>query len=164
MRRADFFLALADQDNIDGQFPAGRADGVQGGEEGRFRAFLVDRAAAHDRLAETGPVDNRGFQWRGGPFGGVELLDVIHEIDAKRPFRACVQGGEDARVAIGRHDFDMLESGVFGEFCHILRAFGHIAVFGCDRGQCDPVLNPLDRGIASGFRGLADRGHVSVGG
>ena len=36
MRRADFFFALRNKNKIDGQFPAGAADGVQSGEEGRL--------------------------------------------------------------------------------------------------------------------------------
>jgi hypothetical protein len=134
MRRSNLFLALTNQHDIDGQLPAGGANGVQRRKEGRFRAFLVDGAAAHDRPAETGSVDNGRLERRRGPFRGIELLDVIHEIDAERTLGAGVQSSEDAGMTIGWHDLDMLEPGVCGQTRHKLCALGHIAVFGCDRG------------------------------
>ena len=62
MRRADFFFAFADEDDVDRQLGLGGADRVERGEEGGFRPLLVHRAAAHNRLPETGAIDHPAFE------------------------------------------------------------------------------------------------------
>ena len=64
-----------------------------------------------------------------------------------------------ARMAVGRHDLDMGETCVFRKLGHIGRAFGHVAIFRRDRGQGDPVAQPLDRRLLARLGRLADRRH-----
>src|SRR5258707_13877661 len=83
MRGADFFLAFGYKDEIDGELAACAVNGVQCGEESGFGAFLVYGATDDDYLAEAGFVYQRGVpRWR-GPFGGLDLLDVVHDGEAK---------------------------------------------------------------------------------
>ena len=65
-----------------------------------------------DHLAEAGLVDERRLERRRGPLGGIELLDVVHEIEADGARRAGVERGEDAGLAVGGNLFDLLEAGV----------------------------------------------------
>src|SRR5205809_7921332 len=39
-------------------------------------------AAAHDDLAQPGLVDDGGLPGRRRPLGGIDLLDVVHEVEA----------------------------------------------------------------------------------
>src|SRR5260221_12533835 len=80
MRGADFFLAFGYKDEIDGELAACAVNGVQCGEESGFGAFLVYGATADDYLAEAGLVDQRGVPRGRGPFGGIELLYVVHGV------------------------------------------------------------------------------------
>src|SRR3546814_792863 len=131
------------------------------GEESRLGPLLVHRAAAHDRLPETGALDHLALERRRRPFGGIELLDVVHEIDAERARSADIDRPEDAGMAVGRNDLDIGEARILGKLGHIGRALGHAAVFGGDRGEGDPVADALDRRGLAGFGGLADIRHRS---
>jgi len=51
---------------------------VQRGEERRLRTFLIDGAAADDRLADARLVDDPRFEGRRGSLGGIELFDVVY--------------------------------------------------------------------------------------
>ena len=157
VRRADFFLALGDQHEVDREFRLGLAHGMKRGQHGGLGSFLIDGAATDDRAAESGLVDDAPFERRRRPFGGIELLDVVHEVQGERALRAVVHRGEDARMTVGRHDRGRIEPCLARQGRHVFGAFLHAAVLGRDGGQRDPVLNPLDGGITTGFRGLADR-------
>ena len=101
MGRADLLLALGEQDEVDRQALVRRLEGVQRGEEGALGPLLVDRAAAADRAAER-VVEDPPLERRRGPLGRIELLDVVHEIDADGALRARVQHAEHGRDAAGR--------------------------------------------------------------
>src|SRR5450755_4107229 len=47
VRRGDFFLALAHQNQIDRRFFSAALESEEGAQEGILRAFLVDGAAPH---------------------------------------------------------------------------------------------------------------------
>src|ERR1700720_3965553 len=112
MRGADFFFAFGNEDEIDGQFAAGAANGVKGGEESGFRTFLIYGAAADDNFAEAGLVDERSVPWWRGPLGRVDLLDVVHEIESERFGGSGVERGENAGLAVGGDLGDLREAGV----------------------------------------------------
>ena len=101
MRRADLLFAFGHENKIHGQLSASAADGVQRGEERRFRPFLVDGAAPDEDFADAGLVDERGVQRRRRPFRGIDLFDVVHEIEAHRARRAGIERGENAGLAVG---------------------------------------------------------------
>jgi len=129
---------------------------VQRGEKSHFGALLVGRAASADGPSER-VIEYLPFKrWR-GPIGGIELLDVIHEIDAERPPRAGVQRAEHRRDAAGRHRPDAAEPRLRRQPRHQRRALRHIALLGRDRGQCDPFAQPTQRLLVSGIDGAADR-------
>src|SRR5260221_583141 len=96
MRGADFFFAFGYKDKIDRELAACAANGVKRGEEGGFGAFLVHSAAADDHFTEARLVHQRRVPGRRGPLGGINLLYVIHEIEADGFGSAGVEGGEDA--------------------------------------------------------------------
>ena len=52
----------------------------------------------------------RGVKGRRRPFGGIGLLDVVHEIKAHRAGRAGIQSGEDAGLAVGGDLGDLAEA------------------------------------------------------
>jgi len=64
MRRADFFFAFSDEDDVNGELLPCCFDRDQSGEQRRFGTFLVDGAAADDNLAHAGFVDQARFEWR----------------------------------------------------------------------------------------------------
>ena len=77
------------------------ADRVQRGEQRRLRPLLVDRAAADHHLADAGLVDDARLERRRAPLGRIELLDVVHEVEADGLRRAGIERGEHARLAVG---------------------------------------------------------------
>ncbi len=101
--RGDFLLAFGDEHQIDRQLDAGRLERAQRGQESRLRALLVDRAAADQRLAFAGAVDDPPFERRRRPFRRVIMLDVVHEVDRQRVLGAGVERRENARHAVGRN-------------------------------------------------------------
>src|SRR5712692_8181646 len=162
MRGADFFLAFGDENKIDGELVTGAADGVKGGKEGGFGAFLVHGAAADDHFAEAGLINQRGVPGRRGPFGGIDLLYVIHEIEADGFGSAGVEGGEDAGLAVGGNLGDLREAGFAKHLHGELAAFVHTAIFGGDGGLANPGLQALEGFVVT----LVDFGEdgVEVGG
>ena len=92
---------------------------------------------------------------------GIELLDVVHEVESERALRAIVHRGEHAWMAVGGYDLGLIEARLARESRHVLGALPHVAVLCGDGGQGDPVLYPLDRGLATGFRGFTD-GRVEI--
>ena len=151
VRRADFFFALGDEHQVDGEFAARAPDGMQRGEERALRPFLVDRAAAHQHLAEIRLVDQRGVEGRRRPLGGIHLLDVVHEVEAEGAGGTCVESGEDAGLAVGGHLRDALEARVAEEAHHQVAALGHAAILGGDGGLADPVLNAAEGFVVALF-------------
>ena len=77
--------------------------------------FLIHRAPSDDHLADARLVDDARLERRRGPLGRVELLDVVHEVQADRLRRAGVERREHARLAVGLDHGGLLESGVPGE-------------------------------------------------
>ena len=84
VRRADLLLALAHQHEVDRQLLARRLERVQRGETRDLRSLLVGRAAADDHLADARLVDEPRLERRRAPLRGIELLDVVHEVEAER--------------------------------------------------------------------------------
>ena len=161
VRRADLLLALGEQDEVDRQPPAGGAEGVERGEEGAFGALLVDRAAAADRAALR-QVDDPPLERRRRPFRRVELLDVVHEIDADRAPGAGVDPAEHDRAAAGRDLADAGEPRLGGEPRHVIGAFLDVELLGGDGRQRDPLLDAPHAVLVAGIDGGTDR--VAVAG
>src|SRR5437588_2692970 len=116
---------------------------MEGAEKGRFRTLLVYSAAPDASPAQPFLVHDPPFErWR-RPLRRVKLFHVVHKIDADGGCRACIQSAEDPRLAGCWHNFDVRESCIARELCHIVRALRIVAVLGRDRGQSDPVLQPL---------------------
>src|SRR5262249_10260479 len=122
MRRTDLFFTFADEDEVHRQFATRFAHRIERGEEGCFRTLLVGRAAADADFAKAGLVDQAAFERWGRPFLRIELLHVVHEVDAERFRRADVVGRIYAGGAAGRHDFGVLEARIERELLHIFRA------------------------------------------
>src|SRR6266851_627582 len=137
-------------------------NGVKRGEACGFGAFLVHSAAADDHFTEAGLVDQRGVPGRRGPFGGINLLYVIHEIEADGFGSAGVEGGEDAGLAVGGNLGDLREAGFAKHLHGELAAFVHTAIFGGDGGLANPGLQALEGFVVT----LVDFGEdgVEVGG
>src|SRR5438045_1875437 len=95
--RPDLLFALAHEDDIHRRLLAGALERVQRGEECHLRALLVRCAAPDDDLAESWLVDEPRLERRRRPFARIELLDVVHEVDASRGWRAGLEGRERAR-------------------------------------------------------------------
>ena len=157
VRRANLLFAFGHEDEIQRGFAAGPADRVQRGEEGRFGAFLVHGAAPDDHLAEGGPVHERRRPGRRGPFRGIGLLDVVHEVEAERARRARVEGREDARLPVGRDLRDLPEARVLEHPHGEIAPLGHAAVFGGDGRLPDPFLQSLHGFVMTVFDLCEDR-------
>ena len=113
---------------------------MEGGQEGRLGALLVDGTPASDRRAISGLVDDRRLKGRMRPLGWVHLLHVIHEIDANTALGTGVEGGENARAAVGGHFLHHLEPGVPQKAHGEVAAFIHPPLFSSDAGVTDPRL------------------------
>jgi hypothetical protein len=64
VRRADFFLALGNQHDVDREFHLCRTHRMKRGEHSRLGSFLIDGAAADDGVTESGFVDDPPFERR----------------------------------------------------------------------------------------------------
>src|SRR5579884_1356825 len=82
VRGSDFFFTFGNEHEIHRQFFAGAANRMQGGEKRRLGTFLIDGAAADDDFSEAGSVDEASLERRRSPFARIELLDVVHEVQA----------------------------------------------------------------------------------
>ena len=133
------------------------------GQEGSLRAFLVDRSAPDHALAQARLIDDGRVERRRRPFRGIDLLDVIHEVDPERARRAGVERGEDAGLAIGRNFRRSLEAGLAQHAHGEVAAFVHAAVLGGNRGLANPRLQALHRFVMALFDFLLDGGKVRVG-
>ena len=145
VRRADLLLALGDEDEVDRELHARAAVGMDGGEERRLGALLVHGAAAHEDLPEPGLVDDRRVEGRRGPFRGIDLLDVVHEVDADGSRRPGVERPEHAGLSVRRDAHRALEAGVREHADEEVAALVHPPVFGGDRRLAHPGLEPRDR-------------------
>ncbi len=143
MRRADFLFAFAYQHQIYRQLFPRRFESVERAEEGGFRAFLVHRAAAYADSSEAFFLHDLAFEGRRRPLRGIELFYVVHEIDAHGGGRSGVQDTEDPGLARRGDNLHVGESRVTCEFRHVFGTLGIVAVFGGDRGERDPILQPL---------------------
>src|SRR5256885_4719421 len=143
MRGPDFFLTFGDEDEIYGKFFVGGAKGMQRGEKGRFGAFLVYRAAAHQNLAQAWFIDEGGIEWRRGPLGGVGLFYVVHKIKAEGAGSAGIEGSENAGLAIGGNLGDAVEAGIAQQAHGEIATFVHATIFRGDGGLADPFLQAV---------------------
>ncbi len=64
MRRADFFLALGDQHDVDRQFHLGGFGRHEARRARWLQGLLIHGAATDDGAAETGLVDDAAFERR----------------------------------------------------------------------------------------------------
>jgi hypothetical protein len=128
---------------------------MERGEQGRLRALGVRGAAPDHHRPHAGSLDQPSLERRDRPLLWVELLDVVHEVDAKRRVRARIERGEHAGFARRRNDLDALESGLARQSGHVLRALGVIQVLRGDRRQRDPLTQHPHRCIVPG-RNLRD--------
>src|SRR5437764_1358613 len=76
----------------------------------------------------AGLVDQARLERRRGPLRRVELLDVVHEVEADGLLRPGIERGEDARLAVGAEDGRLLEAGLARQLGHVLGAGGVVAV------------------------------------
>src|SRR5215510_13675919 len=130
MRRTDLFLAFRHKNQIDRQLLARVADGMERSQEGGFRAFLIDGAAANEHLAKTRLIHQSRFKWWRRPLGGINLFYVIHIVNAQFSRRASVQYGKYTRLAIGRYFSHLGEPGLAQHLHSHFTAFSHTAVLG----------------------------------
>jgi hypothetical protein len=162
VRRTYFLFTFADEHEVYRQLYFRLFESTQRAEKGRLRSFLVHRAATHADLAEPGLVDDLAFERRRRPLRGIELLHVVHKVNANRRGRACIDDSEDAGLAGGRDDFDIGESSLASQLGHVLRTLWIVAVLGRDRRQRDPLLQVFDVLIVH-FRNLGQyRLHVRI--
>src|SRR6266849_741103 len=138
MRGTDFLFAFGYEDQVDREFAAG--------------------ATTDDYFSETRFVDQGSVPRRRGPFGGIYLLYVIHEIEAERFGGAGIEGGEDAGLAFGGDLGDLAEAG-FAQHLHgYFAAFVHPAIFCGDGRLVNPGLQALERFVVA----LLDFGEYGV--
>src|SRR5438094_831699 len=103
--------ALSAKPSIAGSLPSGETS-VASGEERRLGALLVHRAPAYQHGSHIRLLDERGGPRRRRPFRGIDLFDVIHEVDAQGARRTGIERREDSRLAVGRQLRDLVEPGV----------------------------------------------------
>jgi hypothetical protein len=72
------------------------------------------------------------------------LFDVVHEINANRLRRTCVQCRKDAGLTVRVDDDGFVESGVARQLRHVFCASRIVAIFGRNRRQGDPIAQSLN--------------------
>ena len=82
MRRTDLFFSFSHEHKVYGELPAHAANGVECGEECRFRTLLVHGATPQERLSKPRLFDQRGFPWWRGPLCRICLFHLVHEVEA----------------------------------------------------------------------------------
>ena len=158
--RADLLLALADQHQVDRRLTSGSAQRVQRRQERRLGPFLVHRAPADHHLAEARLVHQPRLPRRGGPLLRIDLLHVVHEVQAHALRRSRVERGENAGEPIGGHPLGALEARVAQHAQEELHALLPADALGGDGGLADPLLQALD-GFAVALLDLAlDRSQI----
>ena len=118
---------------------------MQRREERGLRPFLVDGPAADDDLAEPGLLHESRVPRRRGPLRGIDLLDVVHEIEADSFRGAGVERGEDTGRSVGRDLLGAVEPRVPEQADHEIAALRDAAVLRGDRRLVNPFLQALDR-------------------
>ena len=164
MRRADLLFAFGDHHEIDRQLCAGAAQCVQCGEECGLRPLLIDRTAADHDFADTRLVDEARLQRRRRPLRGVEVLYVVHEVQADGFFRTGIERREHAGLAVGRENRDFLKPGLARELGHVFGAGRVVHIHARDRRQCDPVLQAFDVLVVVLGDFLSDRSAIGSNG
>src|SRR6266436_9869633 len=143
MRRANFFFAFGDEHKIYGQLFPCAAHSVQRGKKCRFRSFLIHRAATDEHFAETGLVDQCRIKWRRSPLRGIGLLYVVHEIEADCARSTCIENSKNSGLSVCGNFPDLPEARVAEHVHGQVAALVHAAIFSCDGGLLDPVLQTL---------------------
>src|SRR5262249_50002059 len=93
MRRADLLLAFSNEHQVHWQLPPGRADRMQRRDERSLRSLLVDCTAPDEDRPEISFLDQLGIPRRGRPLARINLLHVVHEIQAQRFGCAGIERG-----------------------------------------------------------------------
>ena len=163
VRRTDFFFTLGNKHQIDGQLPAGAANGVHRGQEGSLRTLLVDRPTPDHALAQARLIDNGRVEGRRRPFRWIDLLDVIHEVDPEGARGAGVERGENAGLAIGGDFRRSLEAGLAQHAHGQVAAFVHAAVLGGNRRLANPRLQALHRFVMALLDFLLNGRKIGIG-
>ena len=143
MDRSDLLFAFSDEHQVHRRLAAGATQRMQSGQKRRLRTFLVHRAAPDQHLAESGLVDDARFPRRRRPLARIDLLHVVHEVEAERPGRACVERREHSGKTIRRDALGALESRVLQHAQEELNAFLATDAFRRNGRLVDPFLKPL---------------------
>src|SRR5207249_6748663 len=133
-------FALAYQHQVHGELAAGGLEGEQRAQEGVLRTLLIHRATPHAHGAEAlPPHESRLERWR-APFGGLELLHVVHEIDSHGGAGSRIELAEHSGFSGGAYELDAREARLACELRHVLGPLRVIPVRGGDRGPPAPSL------------------------
>ena len=151
--RTNFLFAFGHHHQAHGHLLSRAADRMECRQERCFRSFLIHHTAAEDYFAQLRFVYDSRFGRRRRPLRRIELFHVIHEIEANRFRRACIQCCEHTRFPAGVDHRRLLKSGITREFRHVLRAFRISAILRRDRDLPYPVLQPL-HGLIMPLRNL----------
>ena len=119
-------------------------------QERRLRTFLVDRAPADDAPTQARLVHQGRVEGRRRPFRGIDLFDVIHEVDTDGSGSTGVERGEDTGLSVGGNFCNAVESGVAQHAHGEVAAFVHAAVLGGNRRLANPLLQ-TDHGFVVAF-------------
>ena len=146
MRRAEFFLALGGDHDIDGQIALNRDDRLQRIEKGAFRALLVGGATRHDDLAQF-VIHHVGLEWRAVPVFRVNRLDVVHHVDHQGFIGTRVVITPDTGVAVRGNQFGLLEAQGLQVASQHFGHFDHTLVLRTDRRLPHPALQGANMAV-----------------
>src|SRR4051812_16911924 len=144
MWRANLLLPFCYEDKVYRGLALRRTNGVQRSKECRLWALLVDGSTTDNHFAESRLLDQSCVKrWR-RPFGGIDLLHVIHEIETDGLGSARIQCRKYSRLPIGGNLSYLVEAGIAQHVHKQATAFLHSTIFSGDRRLTNPGLQSLN--------------------
>src|SRR6266700_6721672 len=113
---------------------------MQRRDERRLGTFLVYSASSYKDGAKFWFFYQLRVPRRRRPLGRINLLDVVHEVEAERPRGARIERGENSRLAIGRDFGDFAETGFAEETHSEVTAFADAPVLRRNGWLVNPLL------------------------
>src|SRR6266700_7199292 len=118
---------------------------MQRRDERRLGSFLVYSASSYEDGAKFWFFYQLRVPRRRRPLGRINLLYVVHEVEAERAGCARIERGENSGLAVGRNFGDFTKSGFAEETHREVAAFADTPILRRNGWLVNPLLQSLHR-------------------